>query len=307
MELVKESEMSYHDPKINKAEIMHQPGVLPSHNVASFVNQSKTMQRLVDLGTKISEWEKNDHLNLAYQLDFANDVVPRIHFLIDHGVNANIIGDLFTKNPDLFDQSIEDLNVRINYLTWKNFNKTQIRNIILLSDSKWLNFQVLNIDSRLGFMQKLFNLNPKEVKQLASTCPQLVIWKGTPTQVENNLMDLKHAMGFKYQEIKDILLRAPNVFMEQDSETIQNRFDVLHNDMGYSHELIAKMPKCLTVDHLEISIRYKFLQKLGRDQFNPKKPNYVNPEHLATSNDVIFCNEIAKVPVQLFNKFQQTI
>ena len=142
---------------------------------------------------------------------------------------------------------------------------------------------------------------------LASTCPKLIIWKGTPEQVENNQMDLKHAMGFTDVEVRKILLTTPKVFMEKDSETIQERFDVLHNEIGYSHELITKLPQCLLGDTLAMKARLKFLQKLGRDQFNPEKPNYVNPEVFATSTDVIFCSKIAKVPVELFNKFQQTI
>ena len=53
--------------------------------------------------------------------------------------------------------------------------------------------------------------------------------------------------------------------------------------------------------------RLKLLQKLGRDQFNPNMPNYVNPEAFAIYDDVLFCNQIAKVPVELYNKFQLTV
>jgi len=307
MELVKESEKTYFDTKVNKHEIMDRPGVHPIQNIASFVNQSPALQRLVDLGTKIGQWETKDRLDLAFQLNFEKDIVPRIHFLVDNGVNPNRIGDLFTENPGLFDQSMDDLQVRINYLSWRKFNKNQVLEIILSSNSKWLNFKVPEIDFRLGFIQKLFGLKPQNVRVLASTCPKLIIWKGTPEQVENNQMDLKHAMGFTDLEMRKILLTTPKVFMEKDSETIQERFDILHNEIGYSHELITKLPQCLLGDALAMKSRLKFLQKLGRDQFNPEKPNYVNPEVFATSTDVIFCSEIAKVPVELFNKFQQTI
>ena len=143
---------------------MDRPGVHPIQNIASFVNQSPALQRLVDLGTKIGQWETKDRLDLAFQLNFEKDIVPRIHFLVDNGVNPNRIGDLFTENPSLFDQSMDDLQVRINYLSWRKFNKNQVLEIILNSKSKWFNFKVPEIDFRLGFMQKLFDLNPENVR-----------------------------------------------------------------------------------------------------------------------------------------------
>ena len=164
MELVKESEKTYFDTKVNKHEIMDRPGVHPIQNIASFVNQSPALQRLVDLGTKIGQWETKDRLDLAFQLNFEKDIVPRIHFLVDNGVNPNRIGDLFTENPGLFDQSMDDLQVRINYLSWRKFNKNQVLEIILSSNSKWLNFKVPEIDYRLGFIQKLFGLKPQNVR-----------------------------------------------------------------------------------------------------------------------------------------------
>ena len=102
--------------------------------------------------------------NVGKQLNFEKDIVPRIHFLVDNGVNPNRIGDLFTENPGLFDQSMDDLQVRINYLSWRKFNKNQVQEIILSSNSKWLNFTVPEIDFRLGFIQKLFGLKPQNVR-----------------------------------------------------------------------------------------------------------------------------------------------
>ena len=93
--------------------------------------------RLVDLGTKISQWEKNDYMDLALGLDFDTDVVPRIYFLLDHGIKAHNLGHIFTENPELFNQDMSDLQVRINYLEHKKFSKCQISQLLHLSDSKW--------------------------------------------------------------------------------------------------------------------------------------------------------------------------
>jgi hypothetical protein len=93
--------------------------------------------RLVDLGTKISKWEENDYMDMALGLDFDKDIAPKIHFLVDHGIPPHHLGHIFTENPELFNQDMDDLHVRINYLIHKRFSKDQISHILYLSDSKW--------------------------------------------------------------------------------------------------------------------------------------------------------------------------
>ena len=49
------------------------------------------------------------------------------------------------------------------------------------------------------------------------------------------------------------------------------------------------------------------MKKLGRDQYNPKKPNYISPKVLCEESDADFCELGAHVPVELYNKFLMTI
>jgi len=307
MEFVKAAENQYPVAEKNLTEIMDKPGVRPTYNLASIVNYSDTLPKLVDLGTKISKWEQNDYMEMALGLDFITDVAPRIRFLVDLGIPPGILGHFFSENPEIFNQGMDDLNVRVNYLIHKKFSRQQICQMLTLSDSKWLNFQVLDIDSRLGFMSKLFVLNNEQVRKVASTCPQLVIWKGTPTQLENNHLVLSKVLDFERDDLKKLLIRCPKIFMQRDTEFIQDRFEVLYLDMGYSREMIVHFAPSLNADLLLMKTRLKLLQKLGKAQVDPSKPNYVSPQAFALYNDEKFCKNVAKIPIELYNKFMQTV
>jgi hypothetical protein len=43
-------------------------------------------------------------------LDFENDIVPRIHFLHDQGIQADDLGQIFSKNPDFFTIDLGNFN-----------------------------------------------------------------------------------------------------------------------------------------------------------------------------------------------------
>jgi hypothetical protein len=43
---------------------------------AALVNDSATLQRLVQLGVSLHSWEQRGHLGLATKLDFITDVAP---------------------------------------------------------------------------------------------------------------------------------------------------------------------------------------------------------------------------------------
>ena len=82
MKFIKVSEEQYPAEKADFDQLMAKPGVHPIFNLASIVNKSPTLQRLVDLGTNISEWERNGFMELAVTMDFKQDVVPRYVYLL---------------------------------------------------------------------------------------------------------------------------------------------------------------------------------------------------------------------------------
>lgn len=84
---------------------------------------------------------------------------------------------------------------------------------------------------------------------------------------------------------------------------VSERFNYVHNEMGFSHEHIVLWPTILRTRVSIIRQRHQFLKFLKRDQFDPLHENYISPKVLVTTRDVEFCNTVAKVPVKLFNDF----
>ena len=89
-------------------------------------------------------------------------------------------------------------------------------------------------------------------------------------------------------------------------EAMLERFDFIHNEIGFSHEHILRWPTILRTRVKVLRPRHEFLKFLKRDQFDPTRENYVSPQALATTHDLEFCNSVAKVPVKFYNDFLKT-
>jgi hypothetical protein len=50
----------------------------PTMSLAALVNDSTTLQRLVQLGVSLATWEQRGYAGLAAKLDFAADVAPLV-------------------------------------------------------------------------------------------------------------------------------------------------------------------------------------------------------------------------------------
>ena len=158
----------------------------PTFNIAKIIEDFPTLQRLVDLGVDLSHWEEFDNngknLEIALRLDFISDVKPRIQWFLDQGIALEDQALIFTLNPDIFNITVEQMDSAIEYLKDKTFSRHSIRDIILGSNGRWLNFSVVDVDSRLGYFQSNFNLNGNEVRRLAKNKPTLILWTGVPFQ-----------------------------------------------------------------------------------------------------------------------------
>ena len=81
------------------------------------------------------------------------------------------------------------------------------------------------------------------------------------------------------------------------------RFEMAHHTLGLSHQTIVQHPYILLKNRLVLRDRHLFLKKLGRDQYDPAKPNFVSPKTLCEDSDSEFCTRSAKIPVEYYNKF----
>ena len=121
-------------------------------------------------------------MEIALRLNFDVDVTPIMLWLMDKGLDIRDQAELFTRNPRIFNKTIDEMNNVIEYLQSKDFARQGIQEILTGSYGKWLNFSVVEIDSKLGYFQKNFRLSGNEVRKLAIKEPNLIIWTGVPFQ-----------------------------------------------------------------------------------------------------------------------------
>ena len=77
--------------------------------------------------------------------------------------------------------------------------------------------------------------------------------------------------------------------------------------MGIGKHLILAHPSALRTRIALVRQRHEFLKAIGRDQYNPKKPNFVSLKALTSGRDREFCRNVAKVPTAQFNTFLKTL
>lgn len=183
----------------------------PTFNLAAYVNKSDTLKELIKLGVNLNAIEKRKGLpQFLLKLDFEKDIKNHLLFLHDAGIPPSSLGELITKNPLLFKEDIDDLQIRVNYLESKKFEMTEISRIIEVNPF-WLMFNTQRIDRRLGYFQKQFKLNGNQVRTLAVKQPKLITYNLEHIRV--NSFSIKEEMGFNADEVKELLLKKPRLWM----------------------------------------------------------------------------------------------
>lgn len=77
--------------------------------------------------------------------------------------------------------------------------------------------------------------------------------------------------------------------------------------MNQPLERIVNQPGILTYRVHRLKDRHLFLEKLGKAQYDPKKPNYVSLLNLVMGTDAEFSTNIANSSVQAFNSFLKSL
>lgn len=81
----------------------------------------------------------------------------------------------------------------------------------------------------------------------------------------------------------------------------------MHTQMNIPLETIAETPEVLTCRKHRLKQRHLFLEKLGKLQFDPTKPNYISILDIVSHTDEYFATEIAKSSIHTFNAFLKTL
>ena len=84
-------------------------------------------------------------------------------------------------------------------------------------------------------------------------------------------------------------------------------FDILHHKMDIPHSLMVVWPKVFDSSPLMLEQRHRFLLKVDRAQYDPKKENYVSLKSLVTTKDDMFCVDIAHASLAEFYNFLKSI
>ncbi|XP_054724634.1 transcription termination factor 3, mitochondrial-like [Uloborus diversus] len=292
--------------ELNPAEFIDHlgPPMPVAFNLAAFVNRSETLMKLVQLGVDLSILDQSPKkAKYILKLDFEKDIKHHIQFLHDHGVDSDELGHFITKNPFIFKDSIENLEIRINYLKSKKFTEDSI-SYLLMKHPLFLSLTTKQVDSRLGFFQKQFSLTGDEVRHFITRCPKLISYKFE--KILEKLFIFKELFGFSSDDMKKILLNKPKIWMLGPKE-LKERFDIVHNVMGIPQEEILRFPGVFLKRSFLLKQRHQYLVHLGRAQYDSLKPMYVSLSDIATTTDFEFCRECARTSVDQYNEFLKTL
>lgn len=277
---------------------------LPLFNFAAYVNKSRTLQEFVKLGVNLHIIElTRGAQEIILKLDFERDVKKYLMFLHDVGVPADDLGSFITRNPFIFKQDLDDLQVRINYLECKAFTPENITRI-LTKNPRWLLYKTQNIDERLGYFQSKFHLAGSEVRHVAVRMPKIVTYK--QRHIEENYFAVKEEMGFESKEVKELLLQKPKIYTLDRGKLVE-RFEYLHGAMGITHSQLVSQPGALLCRQSKLKERHEFLKSIGKDIYDPTKPGFISPLSLVSGTDQQFCAQVAKTSVAIYNRFLKTL
>ncbi|KAI5091716.1 transcription termination factor 3, mitochondrial precursor, partial [Silurus meridionalis] len=286
-------------------QIFVPPNLSPTtFTLRDYVDKSETLTNLLHLGVNLSKLEERPNVgSMLVRLDFEKDVVPRLLFLKDLGVQDFQLGPILTKNPFLLTESLENLQARVSYLKSKKFTSESVA--AMVSKAPYLlNFSVKRLDNRLGFFQQQLGLSAHKTRDVVTRLPRLLC--GSLEPVKENLKVCELEFGFQRNEIQHIATAVPKV-LTANKKKLTQIFDFVHNTMGVPHFLITKFPQVLNAKFLRIRERHLFLEYLGRAHYEPNHPSYISLERLVALPDETFCSEVALTSLDDFERFQKTV
>ncbi|CAL8371921.1 unnamed protein product [Boreogadus saida] len=282
------------------------PSTLPSESssLRDYVDESETLSKLVQLGVKLWKLEQRPNVGtMLLKLDFQTDVVPRLLFLKEMGVEDSGLAYILSDNPFILKEDLENLHARVNYLKSQKFSPETVASMVTRAPYL-LNFSVKRLDNRLAFYQQQLGLNSSKTRGIVARLPRLLC--GSLEPVKETLRVCKIELGFKENEIQHMVMLVPKL-LTSNKRKLTQIFDYLHNTMKVQHHLIVKFPQVFNSRLLRIKERHLFLDYLGTAQYDSDQPNYISLDRLASLPDEAFCTEVASATLEDFIMFQKTM
>ncbi|XP_065074336.1 transcription termination factor 3, mitochondrial-like [Ochlerotatus camptorhynchus] len=303
-QMLRDDVRSVLEPASADRSVEFYPHTKPSFNFAAYVNKSDTLQKMVQLGVDLHKLEKRKGIpQFILQLDFERDMKEHLKFLAEIGVAPDQLGEFVTKNPLIFKEDLGNMEVRINYLESKRFQPEQVARIVS-KNPFWLMISTRRIDRRLGFFQKTFELMGDEVRLLTTKQPRVITY--SLEHIRKSTFSIKEEMGFDQNELKELLLSKPKLWMI-NQDKLSYRFDYVHRKMQVSHAEILKTPEILESRDHRVKQRHGFLKFLGKAQYDPKKDLYISLKSLVEGTDIEFAINIAKSNMECYSNYLKTL
>ena len=274
-----------------------------AYNLAYFVNSNPLLQKLVEMGVQIRNWDNDRKLcEFILRLDMEK-LQTHLIFLHDLGLSLEDQRFILNKNPLFLKENIIDLNNRIGYLKSKKFDDNSIRRMIGKAP-KWLSLSVNDVDTRLGWYQRDFGLTANELRLVVTEKPKLVT---LPLKIPSDVrFCLKEILCYSNETIKQFMVTYPKLFTK-DFKIIEANFIFLTQVMKLTHDQVAMYPPILQCPLILIKSRYTYLKHLNRLQFDPTLPNFVSLKSLCEPFDSKFCKNTAKTSLEEYKKFLKSI
>lgn len=143
-------------------------------NLAAYADRSPTLRSLIDLGVDLSALEvSRDIAEYLLALNFETQCTRHVRWLHDNGLAAELLGKFITKNPLIFDERLDNLDIRVKYLRSKMFTNQSIA-LILERYPRFINYSIKHVDRRLGYVQKEFKLIGDQVRAVVTNFPKVI-------------------------------------------------------------------------------------------------------------------------------------
>lgn len=274
------------------------------YNLAYYVNKNPVLHTFVQMGVFIRKWDQDRSIaKLILNLDLDKHVKPFLVFLHDIGIPAENHAFIITKNPKVFQESLQDLNFRIEYLKSKKFEQQEIIKIVC-NAPKWLSLSVEEVDTRLGWFQKEFGLSGAELRRVVVEKPKLVT---LPTVIAQKIkFGITDFLDYSPQSLKSLLLKYPKLFTKK-FEQIEANFIFLTQVAKLVHQDIELYPAALVFPLQTLKARFAFLKSLDKVQFDPTKANFTSLKALCEPDDKVFCTRTAKTSYDEYRKFLKSL
>lgn len=166
--VLREMDIGKNDLEMPEVDLKNlRPSLKSAGNIAAYVRHSDALTKLVELGVDLSIIEKDAKAtDMFVKFDFEKNIKPYLIFLNSLKVPNDLLAQCITRNPMIFGESLNDLQLRIDYLKSKKFSDEGIVALVTRAPH-FLNLSTKEIDGRLGYFQTKFNLTGEKNKKIS--------------------------------------------------------------------------------------------------------------------------------------------